>query len=345
MTTGPRRMELREVDEPAPRPGWAVVEVEAVGLCGSDFHIVDGTHFALHYPRVQGHEAIGRIAALPDDAPTSLAVGDRVAVEPLQSCGVCYACRRGRTNVCADLDVLGVHSDGALQERYLVPVGKLHPIGDLAWPAAVLVEPVTIALNALGRVRAGIGADDRVLVLGAGPIGLVTAIACLEAGAEVFVVDREPMRLQLAREVGVVRVADSSVVDVSAWVRELTDGEGPGVVVEATGVADLLRGAIDLVAPSGTVLVVGMSDQELTVPLTWFSRKEVDLLGARTSVDMFPSAVALARRQADRLARLVTHTWPLEQAGEAVRYAMAHPDEVCKAVVRVSAEGAGTSQA
>jgi L-gulonate 5-dehydrogenase len=335
MTTAPGIMEVLQTPRPDPEPGQALLAIEAVGLCGSDFHLYDGKHPYARFPQVQGHEMVARVESFGPGYDGPLAAGDRVAVEPLIACGHCFACRRGRYNCCVRLQVMGAHAPGGLREFAAVSAGQLHPVGDMPTRLAVLVEPLTIGLQCV--VRAGIGPGDTVAVLGAGPIGLAAALGAVDRGARVLVVDRIGSRLELARQLGVAAVVDSASADPSAAIEEFTGGDGAAVVIEATGVPALIRLALDGAAQSGTVVIVGISDEEVSIPVGLFSRKEINILGSRNSAGLFPVAIELAARHAARLAPLVTHTYPLSQTPEAIEYAMHHPHLVEKAVIFIGA--------
>jgi threonine dehydrogenase-like Zn-dependent dehydrogenase len=177
--------------------------------------------------------------------------------------------------------------------------------------------------------------DDTVMVIGAGPIGLAATLGAVDRGARVMVVDRIPARLKFAQQLGAAAVVNTSEDDLARAVEDFTQGDGMSVVVEATGVPALVNAALDAVANSGTVVVVGISDGEVSIPVGLFSRKEINILGSRNNVGLFPEAIRLARQHADQLGSLVTHTYPLIDAPQAIEYAMTHPNEVEKAVILI----------
>jgi L-gulonate 5-dehydrogenase len=175
-----------------------------------------------------------------------------------------------------------------------------------------------------------------VVVLGAGPIGLFATLGAVDAGADVLVADREPSRLVHARRLGAIQTVDTTAEDLAAASASFTGGDGPAVIVEATGAPQLLRSAVDLVAHSGTVVVVGLSGDDVALPMIEFTRKELNVLGSRNSTGLFPAATALVRRHAEALAPVVTRVFRLDEAPAAFAYAHDHPGEVEKVVVRVS---------
>jgi threonine dehydrogenase-like Zn-dependent dehydrogenase len=306
-----------------------------VGICGSDLHyfLGDLEAGADPFPRVQGHEICAVIDAVGADVPDDLRPGARVAVWPVHACGHCYPCSIGRGNVCANLRLVGIHFDGALQERLVLGAGQVVGVGDDLEPAvAALIEPVSIAVSAVRRAR--LQAAEHAVVLGAGPIGQAIALAALDRGAEVLLVDRLAARLELGRELGAdaVQAGDGVVDHARAWAGR----EGPQVVFEATGVPELVQSAVELVAPAGRVMVVGLSATAAPLRVGDLAFRELDVLGVSCcSADDFAAAADLVSRRRDLAARLVTREYPLDRAPEAIAFALEHPAEVMKAVVRL----------
>ena len=333
-------MKVVGVEAPgAPGPGEVLVAPEAVGLCGSDFHYFLGDIGTIDdpstlYPRIQGHEAAGTILDVGPDCPPSLAAGTRVAVWPVASCGRCYACRVGRGNACVNISLVGVHRDGALQEQLLVPAAQVFAVGDQDPALAALIEPVSIAVRAVVRGRVADG--EHVVVLGAGPIGQALALAAIDRGASVLLVDTLASRLARASGIGADVLAVAEDADLGAAARDWAGEDGPEVVIEATGVPALVQGAVEIVAHAGRVVVVGLSADHAPVRVGDLPLKEIDVLGVSCcGAEEFAAAVELVGRRRDAAAGLVTHEFGLEQAPDAIAYAIAHPAEVMKAVVRL----------
>jgi len=331
---------MRVVDVPDPgKPGIGevIVRPEAVGLCGSDFHYFLGDLGAdtnSLYPRIQGHEAAGTIEEFGQDCPAHLRAGDRVAIWPVTSCGRCYPCRIGRRNVCANISLIGIHRDGALQEKLRVPASQVFPVGDQEPAVAALIEPVSIAVRAVTRGRVARG--EKVVVFGAGPIGQAVAVAAIDRGASVLLIDRVRSRVERGRATGAEFFAVEEEGNAAAAAREWAGGDGPEVVFEATGVPEVVRTAVDLVAQAGRVVVVGLSSHDAPLRVGDLAFKEIDVLGVSCcNGDEFAEAVSLVARRQDALAGLVTHEFSLEEAPAAIEYAMRHPAEVMKAVIRL----------
>jgi L-gulonate 5-dehydrogenase len=330
-------MAVVDVPEPGePGPGEVVVRPEAVGLCGSDFHYFLGEIPMALYPRIMGHEFSALLEAIGPDCPAGLRAGERVAVWPLTACGRCHPCRTGRQNVCANISLIGVHRDGALQERLHVPAAQVFPVGDQPALVAALVEPVSIAVRTV--VRGRVAAGEKVVVLGAGPIGQAVSVAATDRGASVLLVDRLESRLERGQAGG----ADVLAAEPGdGWIESARDwagAEGPHVVIEATGVPALVRTAMEIVGHGGRVVVVGLSSDDASLRVGDLPFRELDLLGVSCcGAGEFADAVDLVGRHRDVLAPLVTHEFALEEAPEAIAYAMEHPADVMKAVVRLDA--------
>jgi L-gulonate 5-dehydrogenase len=335
VTTGPDQMEFREV--PAAEPGEAEVmlETQVVGLCGSDIHLLHGDHPYVRYPIIQGHEFSAIVAGVGPGQAGTLRPGDLVAVEPLRPCATCLSCRRGHPNCCRLLKVVGAHIDGALRESLVVPTASCYPVGDLPADLAALVEPTSIGLQAV--TRAGVAAGDQVVVLGAGPIGQTATMAAADLGAQVLAVDLLDNRLATARHLGADVTVNARTDDVAGAVKDWAGDDGPVAVIEATGQPSLVRLAVDLVAHSGTVVVVGITNTEVSLPVVDFSRKEINLLGSRNNAGVFGKSVDLVRRHRDVAKQMITHRFAFDAAPEALRFASEHPQEAGKVQVLIGA--------
>lgn len=334
LTIARGKVDLAEVPEPAPGPGEVLVDVGVVGLCGGDMHIYRGQHPYATYPVVQGHEFCGRVVSFGPGYQGELRLGEVVAVEPLLPCGHCFACRRAHSNCCSALKVMGAHVGGALAERVAVRASSCYPVADLPADLAALVEPVSIGLQAV--VRSGAGAGDQVLVLGAGPIGQAVIVCAVDRGAEVMAVDKLPKRLELAKVLGAKATVDTVQTSLTDEVAEWTGGDGPAVVVDATGVPALIRQGVDLVAPSGTVVIVGISINDVPLSVVDFTRKELNILGSRNNAGLFGASVEIVQRYRDQLAHLITHRFAFDQTPAAMQFLDEHPDDAEKVQVVVS---------
>ena len=332
MTVEPWRMEVRDTPDPKPGRDEALVRVEKVGICGSDFSLFNGSHPYASYPLTQGHEFSGTVVEFGGSYDGPIELGERVAVEPLIPCGKCFPCRRGRYNCCTRLAVLGAHVPGALTELIAVRTGALYGVGDLDPELAALAEPISIGLQ--GVVRSEINAGEQAVIFGAGPIGQAVLLAAVDKGVRVLVVDKVASRLELARKLGaevVVEATENVETEIADW----TEGDGPAVVFEATGVPDIIRTAIQIVASSGRVVILGLSSKEVSLPVVEFTRKELTVLGSRNNTSLFGEAVSLVGRNKEHARSLITHRFTLGDAEKAIRFAMEHPAEAEKVMIDV----------
>ncbi|WP_181276239.1 zinc-dependent alcohol dehydrogenase [Brevibacterium oceani] len=313
-TISANTLDYIEIDAPAPGLGEALIAVDHLTLCGTDLHIFEDD-YTTELPLIQGHEIVGTVTALGDGARgTGVTLGDRVAIDPLISCGECRACRRGRGNVCPELVVLGCYCDGGFAEYLSVPTDRLHllPAG-LPPELGPIAEPAAISLEAVRRGRAV--AEDTVLVLGAGPIGLLATLALHDLGARVITADTVPERLTMATAMGseATLLIDPNAAFPAAELDRFigTAADGPDLVIEATGVPSSLENALRAVAPAGRVVQVGISTHPTAFPLNIIPFKEVDLLGSRNSQGLMPEALALIDRHAAAVRELITHRFDL----------------------------------
>lgn len=302
-------------DEPGPLPeGWARLRVEACGICGSDLHFWHG-HLRRPLGTSPGHELAGTVV----DGPAGLA-DQRYAVSPNITCGRCTFCRSGRTNLCGKGGAgLGLGRHGGLAELVDAPVGNLAPVPDgVDAVTASLTEPLAVAVRGVGLAQ--VEPDQRVLVLGAGTIGLCAALVARDRAAEVAISARHPHQRAAAERLG-VRVLDEA--DARAWGKE----HRPDVVVESVGgAADTVSDAVRVVGRGGRVVLLGSFDGPRPVDLQRLMMKEVALLGSfcyggGLREPEFTTAARLTGRWASELAALTTHQLPLEAVADAFRTA------------------------
>ena len=278
----PGRLERVEIGEPAaPRPGEAMVRVHRVGICGSDVSGYLGKMPFFSYPRIPGHE-LGIEVVAAGAGVAHVRPGDRCSVEPYMNCGDCHACRKGASNCCANLKVLGVMTDGGLRDRFVVPTAKLHPSAKLTFDQLALVETLAIGCHAIDR--AALAAGENCLVIGAGPIGLSAIVFAKLAGARVIVLDMNDQRLEFCRRVmGVdetIRPGDDLIADL----RRVTDGSLPDVVIDATGSNVSMSNAFGYVAPTGRLVYVGITTKDVTFTHSTFHKLEGTLLCSRNAL-------------------------------------------------------------
>ncbi|WP_170971343.1 MULTISPECIES: zinc-binding alcohol dehydrogenase family protein [Mesorhizobium] len=322
----PGRFELREQPVPQSAPeGWALVDICAVGLCGTDYHIFEGKHPYLEYPRIIGHELAGRLVAAAGD----LEAGELVVVNPYISCGFCRACLRGKPNCCTRIQVLGVHRDGGLCSRIAVPLGNLYAAEGLTEIQAAMVEFLAIGAHAVARSE--ISAKDRVLVTGAGPIGLGTALFARLAGADVHLLDLSVRRLSIAQsKFGFDRTHSDAGVILQG---DLADGFD--LVFDATGNAKAIEAGFPLLAHGSTYVLVSVVKDRISFEDAEFHKRETRIVGSRNALkaDFEHVMAAIRARQIDTDALLSAE---LALADLPTRFAELASDreQLVKAIVR-----------
>jgi len=278
----PGHFTLTDTAYPAdPAPSEALVRVRRIGVCGTDLHAYRGRQPFFTYPRILGHELGVEIVAIGANE-RGLAVGDHCAVEPYLNCGKCIACRRGKTNCCASLKVLGVHTDGGMREVIAVPIHKLHKSENLSLDALALVETLCIGAHAVRR--ANLDSGEFALVIGTGPIGLTVIEALRQSDTKIIVMDVNPDRLNFCvRHLGVKYVVDARESNVIEQLLSITNGDLPTAVFDATGNPESMMGAFKYLANGAKLIYVGLFQGDVTFNDPEFHRKEVTLMSSRNA--------------------------------------------------------------
>ena len=326
----PGTLRAEEHERPARAPDEVLLRVKRVGVCGTDLHIFTGNQPYLSYPRVMGHELSGVVEEAP--AGGSLAPGDPVFVMPYLSCGRCIACRQGKTNCCVNIQVLGVHRDGAFTEYLAVPAGFVHKAEGVTLDQAAMVEFLAIGAHAVrrGAVQAG----QRVLVVGAGPIGMAAAIFARQRGAAVTVLDTRRDRLDFCERHLHVTAAVQIGDDDEARLSSLTDGEFFDVVFDATGNARAMERGFKFVAHGGTYVMVSVVRDAITFSDPEFHKRETTLLGSRNAtMQDFETVLAAMRAGEVPTEALNTHRMPLARVPEDFASLLDPAQGVVKAIV------------
>ncbi|MGQ3210436.1 zinc-binding alcohol dehydrogenase family protein [Shinella sp.] len=327
----PGRLEMVVRENPgAPPDGWVRVAVSHVGICGTDYHIFEGKHPFLDYPRVMGHEVS---AIVTDAGQSALAVGAPVVVNPYISCGTCIACRKGKPNCCTAIRVLGVHTDGALCEEILVPADNLYPADGLSLEAAATVEFLAIGAHAVRRSLAPAG--SRALVIGAGPIGLGTALFSRIAGHAVALMDTSRERLAMAKERFGFDDGILAGPTVAEAVLAATGGDGFDVVFDATGYGASMEAAFAYVAHGGALVLVSVVKDEIRFSDPEFHKREMMLIGSRNATRLdFEHVMEAIRAGQIPVDRLVTHRTTLQRVPLDLARWAAEKAGLIKAIVR-----------
>ncbi len=325
---------LHAEDRPAPQRGVGevLVRIRRIGVCGTDLHIFTGNQPYLSYPRVMGHELSGTVEAAPEGS--ALGIGDTVSILPYLSCGTCNACRRGLTNCCRNLQVLGVHRDGGMTELLSLPEAAVRPAPGLDLDEAAMVEFLAIGAHAVRR--AALHPGDRTLVVGAGPIGMAVALFARLAGAAVTLLDPRADRLAFAAEhLGIASTETVGEGDV-ARLSALTDGDFFEAVFDATGSAAAIERGFGFVGHGGTYVLVSIVSATIGFSDPEFHKRETTLLGSRNATpEDFDAVMAAMRAGLVPTAALNTHRVALADVPDRFPALLDPAEGVVKAVVHL----------
>jgi 2-desacetyl-2-hydroxyethyl bacteriochlorophyllide A dehydrogenase len=310
----PGRLAFISAEPPASlQPQETLVRVHRIGVCGTDIHAFNGKQPFFTYPRILGHELGVQVVAV-GDSTGRLKPGDLCSVEPYINCGKCIACRRGKSNCCVNLQVLGVHVDGGMREEFVVPSRKLHPSRRLTLDQLALVETLGIGCHALERARVEPG--EFVLVIGAGPIGLAVTQFAIEARTHVIVLDINQKRLEFSREqLGVPYIINAADENPLEALKRITSGDLPTAVFDATGNPKSMMGAFAYPAHAGRLVFVGLFQGDVTFSDPNFHRRELTLLASRNAQsEDFTRIIGLIETDRIDTAPWITHRAPFDRA-------------------------------
>lgn len=313
----PEEIRLLEAPRPTPGPGELLIAVAVVGICGSDLHAYHGKHPFITLPVTPGHEFAGTVVEVGADV-ADFQPGDRVTVEPSLVCGKCYNCTHGHYNICEKLAVIGCQTTGAMADYLTVPAAKaLRLPATLTWDQAALAEPLAVAVHAVRLAEFAPGA--RVLVLGAGAIGLMMLQAAKALGAgRVLVTDLLPERLALALQLGADGAINPAADDLETAMERLFGHERADVIFECVGVGATARQAIHVARKGTRIILAGVFENDVAIPLGLVQDHELSIVGTLMYAgDDFATALALLETGQVQAKPLITHRFPLEEAARA----------------------------
>lgn len=277
----PGEFQYGDISQPDPQAGRAIIKIKRIGICGTDLHAYEGTQPYFSYPRILGHELAGELVQISSNQ-SGLGVGQAVSVIPYYNCGKCIACRNGTPNCCSSLRVCGVHEDGGMVEYLSVPEYALIAEAGLSLDALALLEP--LAIGAHGIRRASVRAGEFVLVVGAGPIGLGAMEFARIAGANVIALDLVDSRLQFCKEkIGVHHCVNGRSENAKEQLLEITSGNMPTVVIDATGSLAAINGSFEFMAHGARYVLIGLQKGNISFSHPEFHKREATLMSSRNA--------------------------------------------------------------
>jgi 2-desacetyl-2-hydroxyethyl bacteriochlorophyllide A dehydrogenase len=301
----PGEFEYADIALPELPDNYSLLQIKRIGICGTDLHAYEGTQPFFNYPRILGHELAAEV--VQTQADSGFTIGEAVTISPYFYCGKCIACRMGKPNCCANINVFGVHIDGGMKEFVAVPTYALIHGQGLNFDELALVEP--LAIGAHGVRRAAVTEGEFVLVLGAGPIGLGTMEFARIAGGKVIALDINDQRLQFCKDrLGVAHTINALAPDVLDQLKAITNGDMPTVVIDCTGNLKAINNAFQYMAHGARFVLIGLQKNEIVFSHPEFHKREATLMSSRnaTSVD-FDHVVASMKKGLVNPTNYITH--------------------------------------
>ncbi|SCW43638.1 L-iditol 2-dehydrogenase [Paenibacillus tianmuensis] len=336
--TRPKQIEMKQTGIPTPKDNEVLIRIRAVGLCGSDVHYYEHGkigRYVVEKPIILGHEASGEIVKLGAQAPAHLKVGQRVAIEPGATCGACEYCTTDRYNLCPHVEFLATPPyDGAFSEYVAMRADLVFPIPeDMSYETAALVEPFSVGLHAVRR--GGLQANETVVIMGMGPIGLLTVANAKLAGAKTIIgVDLEQNRLDVALKMGATHTVNLRSENLADKVNEITDHQGVDVAFETAGNPKAVQGAVASVKRGGRVVVVGMSpEDEVPVNMSIIVDSEIDLRGVFRYHDTYLAAIDILSKKIVDIEQIITGKYTLGETAAAFEQAINDKTNTLKIMV------------
>lgn len=328
----PGEAEVNDIPEPVASREHLLLRVRMIGLCGSDLNSFRGKNPLVTFPRIPGHEVAATIVEGSKDNP-ALGAGVDVTMSPYTSCGKCASCVRNRPNACQFNQTLGVQRDGALTEYIAMPADKLYTAA-LSIKELCLVEPLTVGFHAAARGR--ITETDSVAIFGCGGVGLGAIAASHFRRANTIGIDVDDDKLALAKKAGAYKVINTRRESLHQRLLELTDGVGPDVTIEAIGLPQTFRTAVEEVAFTGRVVYIGYAKEPVAYETRLFVQKELDILGSRNALpEDFRQVIRMLEEHRFPVDDAVSSIVSIKEAPDALRAWSDNPVRVTKIMVQL----------
>ena len=329
----PGKVVIKEQEKPIRKPGEVLLKILYGGICGSDLGTYRGTFAYASYPRVPGHEFSGEIVEI-DENDRGLKPGMIVTVNPYFNDGTCYSCQRGLLNCCEHNETMGAQRDGAFSEYVSVPIERVYDGKGLPAKTLALIEPFCISWH--GVSRANVKEGDKILVVGAGTIGVLAANAAKARGAEVYIADIAKEKLDYAVNTFQLKgsILNTSKEKLEEEVRRITNGNGFDVTIEAVGLPSTFQNCIDCAAYGGRVVLIGVGKKNLDFNFTIIQKKELNIFGSRNALKKdFLELIDLVKAGKVDLEKIVTNTYNLDEADKAFKEFSENAGSMLKVVI------------
>ena len=327
------KSEVFEIDKPIPKSGEVLLKVEMVGFCGGDMNGFKGLFPLQEYPNILGHEVGAVIEELGEDVPSHLRIGSKVTLYPYLACGTCVACRKGRPNACKTNKTMGVRRPGAMTRFVCAPWQDLFVSDQLSVRELALAEPLTVGFHAVARGR--VDSQDIVAVLGCGIVGLGAVAAAVNRHATVIAIDLDDAKLAIARKIGVANTINPSKENLHQRLQEITNGDGPDVIIEAVGSPSTYRSAVEEVAFLGRVVCIGYAKAPVEFNTSLFVQKEIEILGSRNCVGKsdFPEVLSYLEAKKFPVDDVISKVISIDEAPETLKSWAENPQGIIKIMI------------
>jgi len=327
------KSEVFEIDKPIPKSGEVLLKVEMVGFCGGDLNGFKGLFPLQEYPNILGHEVGAVIEELGEDVPSHLRIGSLVTLYPYLACGTCVACRKGRPNACKTNKTMGVRRPGAMTRFVCAPWQDLFVSDQLSVRELALAEPLTVGFHAVARGR--VDSQDIVAVLGCGIVGLGAVAAAVNRHATVIAIDLDDAKLEIARKIGVANTINPGKEDLHQRLQEITNGDGPDVIIEAVGSPSTYRSAVEEVAFLGRVVCIGYAKAPVEFNTSLFVQKEIEILGSRNCVGKsdFPEVLSYLEAKKFPVEDVISKVISIDEGPETLKSWAENPQGIIKIMI------------
>ena len=327
------KTEVREVEQPFPKSGEVLLKVGMAGFCGGDLNGFKGLFPLQEYPNILGHEVGATIVSLGPDVPDHIQKGTKVTVYPYLACGTCVACRGGRPNACKTNKTMGVRRPGAMTHYIALPWQDIFSSEKLSLRELALAEPLTVGFHAAARGR--VSAADWVAVMGCGIVGLGAVASAVDRGAKVIAIDLDDSKLEIARKIGVAHTINPTQADLHETLQEITNGDGPDVIIEAVGSPVTYKAAVEEVAFLGRVVCIGYAKAPVEFNTSLFVQKEIEILGSRNCIGKtdFPEVIAYLESGKFPVEEVISKVISIDEAPATMEAWAANPQGIIKIMI------------